>query len=109
MPKDLMKDLLETIGAGSFATHICEQIIADQRAIAEHYSSMDGMQYPSNLLGEMEQLLSTREYRAIQDKINSWRRWIDDTARIQKMLERTLVLIEAFLIFYRAENGSIDE
>ena len=109
MPKDLMKDLLETIGAGSFATHIREQIIADQRAIAEHYSSMDGMQYPDNLLGAMEQLLSTRKYHAIENNIECWRNWIDDTARIQKMLERTLVLIEAFLIFYRAENGSIDE
>ena len=109
MPKDPMKQLVETIGAGSLAAHICAQIVENQRAVATHYADMDGMSYPRNLLGEMEELLSTRRYHAIQDKIDSWRRWIEGTAEIQKMLERTMVLIEAFLIFYRVENGSADE
>ena len=109
MPKDPMKQLVETIGAGSLASHICAQIVENQRAIAEHYAGMDGMQWPDNLLGQMRELLSARNAHAIKEKIGCWRRWIEDTARIQKMLERTLVLIEAFVIFYQAENGSADE
>jgi len=109
MTKDPMKQLVETIGAGSLAAHICTLIVENQRAIAEHYAGVDGMQYPGNLLGEMEQLLSARNPRAIKEKIGCWRRWIDDTARIQKMLERTLILIEAFVIFYQAENGDTND
>ena len=104
-----MKQLVETIGAGLLAAHICTLIVENQRAIAEHYAGVDGMQYPGNLLGEMEQLLSARNPRAIKEKIGCWRRWIDDTARIQKMLERTLILIEAFVIFYQAENGDTND
>ena len=109
MSKDPMKQLVETIGAGSLAAHICTLIVENQRAVAEHYAGMDGMQWPDNLLGQMVELISSQDGRAVGDNIESWRCWIDGTADIQKMLERTLVLIKAFLIFYRAENGGTND
>ena len=102
---DDMRNLIETIGRGSFAAHIREQIMDNQRAVAVHYASMDGMQWPDNLLGQMVELLSSQDGRAVERKIENWRTWIEGMATVQKMLERTLVLVEAFLIFYQTENG----
>ena len=105
MAKRKMHEIIERIGAESLANHLCEQIQADQRKIAVHYSSVDGMSYPHNLLGEMEKLLAEHEYATIGEKIQCWRRWIDDTEKVQQMMERTLVLVEAFVLFYQEANG----
>jgi len=105
MAKNSMSRMIESIGAESLAAHLREEIQRNQRDIAMHYSNVDGMSYPNNLLGEMEELLAQRDYPAITSKIESWQRWLDDSRRVREMLERTLILIESFVVFYRAENG----
>jgi len=105
MAKSKMHGIIERIGAESLASHLREQIQADQRRIAVHYSSVDGMSYPHNLLGEMEKLLAEHDCNAIKEKIKCWRQWIDDTEKVQQMMRRTLGDVEAFIRFYQEANG----
>lgn len=104
-----MKVIIERIAAESQATHLRNRILDDQRRIADHYSGVDGMQYPNNLLGEMQELLAGRAYHEIDEKVQCLHRWIDGAQTVQRMLERTLVLIEEFVIFYRVSQEPTDE
>lgn len=102
-------DIIKGIGEESLVGHLREKIAQDQRSIALLYSGVDPMAYPANLLGDMEQLLAKREYRAIEAKIKCWQQWIENARKVQSMLERTLILIESFVMWYQVANGGADE
>lgn len=99
-----LEDITEQLGRGWFTAHLLHKITALQRQVAIHHADMNGMTWPSNLLGQMETALEQQDYTETTSLILQWKEWVEDSKEIQDAIWRTLILIESFIEFHTAEN-----